>query len=101
MVYLHKRIEVKLQELSCCVLHNICKMMNEEMELERKFKLFDDEVIPENNLRSMASAQTRDHIAHNLLHHGFGLSIFFTTVHGEIKGKKRTFSFSIFYFKLN
>ncbi|KAK8613307.1 hypothetical protein V6N13_101072 [Hibiscus sabdariffa] len=100
MVCLQKRIEVKLQELPCCVLHNICEM-NEEMKPKRKFKLFDDEVILENNLRSMASTQDRDHIVHNLLHHGLSLSIFFTTVHREIKGKKRTFGYSIFYFKLD
>ncbi|KAK8520393.1 hypothetical protein V6N13_031155 [Hibiscus sabdariffa] len=75
---LQKRMEVKLQELpavlgACCVLHNICELRNEEMEPELKFELFDDEVIPENNLRSMASAQARDRIAHNLLHHGLGV----------------------------
>ncbi|KAE8676057.1 Detected protein of confused Function [Hibiscus syriacus] len=72
-----KRIEVKLQELpvvlgACCVLHNICELRNEEMEPGLKFEVFDDEVIPENNLRSMASAQARDRIVHNLLHHGLG-----------------------------
>lgn len=74
---LQKRTEVKLQELpvvlgACCVLHNICEMRNEEMDPELKFELFDDEVIPDNNLRSMTSVQARDHIAHNLLHHGLG-----------------------------
>ncbi|XP_012451022.1 protein ALP1-like [Gossypium raimondii] len=74
---LQKRTEVKLQELpivlgACCVLHNICEMRNEVMDPELKFELFDDEVIPDNNIRSMASAQARDHIAHNLLHHGLG-----------------------------
>ncbi|XP_022730158.1 protein ALP1-like [Durio zibethinus] len=74
---LQKRTEVKLQELpvvlgACCVLHNICEMRNEEMDPELKFELFDDEAIPENNLRSMSSVQARDHIAHNLLHHGLG-----------------------------
>ncbi|XVE54038.1 hypothetical protein DITRI_Ditri03aG0050400 [Diplodiscus trichospermus] len=72
---LQKRNEVKLQELpavlgACCTLHNICEMRNEEMDPELKFELFDDEVIPENNLRSLTSVQARDHIAHNLLHHG-------------------------------
>ncbi|KAE8710430.1 Biotin/lipoyl attachment domain-containing protein isoform 1 [Hibiscus syriacus] len=74
---LQKRIEVKLQELpvvlgACCVLHNICELRNEEIEPGLKFEVFDDEVIPENNLRSMASDQARDRIAHNLLHHGLG-----------------------------
>ncbi|GMJ15710.1 hypothetical protein like AT5G12010 [Hibiscus trionum] len=74
---LQKRIEVKLQELpvvlgACCVLHNICELRNEEMEAELKFELFDDEVVPENSLKSMASAQARDRIAHYLLHHGLG-----------------------------
>ncbi|XWS26659.1 hypothetical protein CRYUN_Cryun26dG0049300 [Craigia yunnanensis] len=78
---LQKRTEVKLQELpvvlgACCVLHNICEMRNEEMDPELKFELFDDEMIPENNLRSMTSVQARDHIAHNLLHHGLGGTAF-------------------------
>ncbi|KAJ4708689.1 Harbinger transposase-derived nuclease [Melia azedarach] len=72
---LQKRTEVKLQELpvilgACCVLHNICEMRNEVMDPELKFDLYDDEMIAENSIRSMASAQARDHIAHNLLHHG-------------------------------
>ncbi|KAE8664339.1 Biotin/lipoyl attachment domain-containing protein isoform 1 [Hibiscus syriacus] len=71
---LQKRTEVKLQELpivlgACCVLHNICEMRNETMDPELRFELFDDEVVPENNIRSMAAAQARNHIAHNLLHH--------------------------------
>ncbi|KAF5726072.1 hypothetical protein HS088_TW23G00812 [Tripterygium wilfordii] len=72
---LQKRTEVKLEDLlvhlgACCVLHNICEMRNEEMDPELRFELFDDEMIPENNLRSVPSIQARDHIAHNLLHHG-------------------------------
>ncbi|KAK3210442.1 hypothetical protein Dsin_015148 [Dipteronia sinensis] len=72
---LQKRTEVKLQELpvvlgACCVLHNICEMRREEVDPEFEFELFDDEMIPENSLRSMNSAQARDHLAHNLLHHG-------------------------------
>ncbi|KAE8688471.1 hypothetical protein F3Y22_tig00110985pilonHSYRG00020 [Hibiscus syriacus] len=72
---LQKRTEVKLQDLlnvlgACCFLHNICEMRNETMDPEFEFELFDDEVVPENNIRSMAAAQARDHIAHNLLHHG-------------------------------
>ncbi|GMI83915.1 hypothetical protein like AT4G29780 [Hibiscus trionum] len=71
---LQKRSEIKLQELplllgACCVLHNICEMREEEMETQLRFEMFDDEVIPQNNLRSTASVQARDHIAHNLLHH--------------------------------
>ncbi|XP_044472013.1 protein ALP1-like [Mangifera indica] len=72
---LQKRTEVKLQDLpvvlgACCVLHNICELRNEEMDPELKFDLFDDEMIPENILRSQSAAQARDYIAHNLLHHG-------------------------------
>ncbi|KAH7572104.1 hypothetical protein JRO89_XS04G0201600 [Xanthoceras sorbifolium] len=72
---LQKRTEVKLQDLpvvlgACCVLHNICEMRNEEMDPEFHFELFDDEMIPENSLRSISAAQARDHLAHNLLHHG-------------------------------
>lgn len=72
---LQKRTEVKLQDLpvvlgACCVLHNICEMRNEEMDPALRFELFDDEVVPDNNLRSVGSIQARDHLAHNLLHHG-------------------------------
>ncbi|KAG6740542.1 protein ALP1-like [Populus alba x Populus x berolinensis] len=72
---LQKRTEVKLQDLpvvlgACCVLHNICEMRNEEMRPELKFDLFDDDMIPENSFRSAGAIQARDHIAHNLLHHG-------------------------------
>ncbi|GAB2267740.1 hypothetical protein Dimus_038679 [Dionaea muscipula] len=73
---LQKRTEVKLQDLpvllgACCVLHNICETRNEEMDPSLKFDLFDDEMVPpENSLRSATSIQARDHIAHNLLHHG-------------------------------
>ncbi|XP_012076974.1 protein ALP1-like [Jatropha curcas] len=72
---LQKRTEVKLQDLpvvlgACCVLHNICEMRNEEIEPELKFDIFDDEMIAENGLRSVGAIQARDHIAHNLLHHG-------------------------------
>ncbi|GMH18088.1 hypothetical protein Nepgr_019929 [Nepenthes gracilis] len=72
---LQKRTEVKLQDLpivlgACCVLHNICEMMNEEMDPQLVFELFDDEMVPANSLRSASSVQARDHIAHNLLHHG-------------------------------
>ncbi|GMJ11870.1 hypothetical protein like AT5G12010 [Hibiscus trionum] len=74
---LQKRTEVKLQELptvlgACCVLHNICEMNNEEMDPELQFELFDDEMIPGNNLRSSNAVLARDNIAHNLLHHGLG-----------------------------
>ncbi|KAI3900701.1 hypothetical protein MKW92_003335 [Papaver armeniacum] len=74
---LQKRTEMKLQDLpvvlgACCVLHNICEMRNEVMDPDPdvKFELFDDEMIPENSLRSMSAIKTRDNIAHNLLHHG-------------------------------
>ncbi|CAB4318578.1 unnamed protein product [Prunus armeniaca] len=72
---LQKRTEVKLQDLpvvlgACCVLHNICAMRNEELDANLSFDIFDDEIVPENSLRSATSVQARDHIAHNLLHHG-------------------------------
>ncbi|GAV72984.1 DDE_4 domain-containing protein [Cephalotus follicularis] len=72
---LQKRTEVKLQDLpvvlgACCVLHNICEIRNEVMDPTLNFQLFDDEVIPDNNLRSATALKARDHIAHNLLHHG-------------------------------
>ncbi|TQE04781.1 hypothetical protein C1H46_009634 [Malus baccata] len=72
---LQKRTEIKLQDLpvvlgACCVLHNICAMRNDELDPEFEFELFDDVATPENSLRSAGSVQARDHIAHNLLHHG-------------------------------
>lgn len=73
---LQKRTEVKLEDLpvvlgACCVLHNICEMRSEDFESEFRVEVFDDEIVPERSLRSVTSAQARDHIAHNLLHHGF------------------------------
>ncbi|KAM7276615.1 hypothetical protein ACFE04_018481 [Oxalis oulophora] len=72
---LQKRTEVKLQDLpvvlgACCVLHNICEMMNEEIDPQLRIELFDDEMVPEVPLRSPISLKARDAIAHNLLHHG-------------------------------
>lgn len=72
---LQKRTEVKLQDLpvvlgACCVLHNICEMRGEGIDLELGLELLDDEMVPEAPLRSMSSMKARDAIAHNLLHHG-------------------------------
>ncbi|CAI8611027.1 unnamed protein product [Vicia faba] len=72
---LQKRTEVKIEDLpgvlgACCVLHNICEMRNEKMDPEWSFELFDDEMVPENGVRSAAAAQARDTIAHDLLHRG-------------------------------
>lgn len=72
---LQKRTEVKLQDLpvvlgACCVLHNICEMRGEVMDpSETTFDLFDDEIVPENGVRSVTAMRTRDQIAHHLLHH--------------------------------
>lgn len=71
---LQRRTEVKLQDLpvvlgACCVLHNICEIMNEAMDPELNFDLIDDEMVPEVPLRSVNAMKTRDAIAHNLLHH--------------------------------
>nr|GMD11975.1 putative nuclease HARBI1 [Ipomoea batatas]GMD86267.1 putative nuclease HARBI1 [Ipomoea batatas] len=70
---LQKRTEVKLQDLpvvlgACCVLHNICEMRGEELEPALRFDLFDDEMSPENPVRSATAVQARDQIAHKLLH---------------------------------
>lgn len=72
---LQKRTEVKLQDLpvvlgACCVLHNICEMRGEGIDLELGLELLDDEMVPELPLRSVSSMKARDAIAHNLLHHG-------------------------------
>ncbi|CAA6671693.1 unnamed protein product [Spirodela intermedia] len=61
---LQKRTEVKLQDLpgvlgACCVLHNICEMSKEEMDPELDFELIDDQMVPENSLRSLNSMQAR------------------------------------------
>ncbi|KAF8406865.1 hypothetical protein HHK36_005986 [Tetracentron sinense] len=78
---LQKRTEMKLQDLpvvlgACCVLHNICEMRNEELDPNMRFELIDDEMVPERSIRSMSSMQARDHIAHNLLHHGLAGTAF-------------------------
>ncbi|XP_019191878.1 PREDICTED: putative nuclease HARBI1 [Ipomoea nil] len=70
---LQKRTEVKLQDLpvvlgACCVLHNICEMQGEELDPALRFDLFDDEMSPENPVRSATAMQARDQIAHKLLH---------------------------------
>ncbi|KAG6485679.1 protein ALP1-like [Zingiber officinale] len=72
---LQKRTEVKLSDLpvflaACCVLHNICEMRKEKMDPEPEFELLDNETVPENGLQSASAMQTRDSIAHALLHHG-------------------------------
>lgn len=72
---LQKRTEVKLDDLpavlgACCALHNICEIMNEEMDPKLRFELFDDEMVAENGIRSANAMQKRDQIAHFLLHHG-------------------------------
>nr|XP_043629683.1 protein ANTAGONIST OF LIKE HETEROCHROMATIN PROTEIN 1-like [Erigeron canadensis] len=78
---LQKRTEVKLQELpmvlgACCVLHNICEMNNEEMDVDLRFDLFDDEMdqlLGDDDTTSINNVlQARDTIAHNLLHHSHG-----------------------------
>ncbi|KAK1418618.1 hypothetical protein QVD17_27763 [Tagetes erecta] len=75
---LQKRMEVKLQELpmvlgACCVLHNICEIYNEEMDVELMFDLHDDEMELENGRGiSVNALQARDSIAHNLLHFNHG-----------------------------
>ncbi|CAL9197938.1 unnamed protein product [Musa hybrid cultivar] len=79
---LQKRTEVKLQDLpvvigACCVLHNICELRKEEMEPDLKYELVDDEMVPENSIRSVSASQARDNIAHNLLHHGLAGTAFF------------------------
>ncbi|KAL4563799.1 hypothetical protein LXL04_027845 [Taraxacum kok-saghyz] len=72
---LQKRSEVKLQELpvvlgACCVLHNICEMNGEEMDVDLKFDLIDDEMALGEGSGDILvnSSQVRDTIAHNLLH---------------------------------
>lgn len=72
---LQKRTEIKLQDLpivlgACCVLHNVCEIMNEEMDDEWKFDVFDDENVVEDGVCSVSSLKARDQIAHYLLHHG-------------------------------
>lgn len=70
---LQKRTEVKLQDLpvvlgACCVLHNICEIRNEEIDAEWGVHIFDDQILPENGVRSASAMQARDQIAHHLLH---------------------------------
>ncbi|KAJ0885920.1 putative harbinger transposase-derived nuclease domain-containing protein [Helianthus annuus] len=70
---LQKRIEVKLQELpmvlgACCVLHNICEMNNEEMDVDLRFDLYDDEMEMDSSGISVHALQARDIISYSLLH---------------------------------
>ncbi|WOL00330.1 hypothetical protein Cni_G09043 [Canna indica] len=79
---LQKRTEVKLQDLpvfiaACCTLHNICEMNKEEMDEDMKYELMDDEMMPENSIRSASASNARDKIAHNLLHQGLAGTGFF------------------------
>uniref|UniRef100_A0A1J3GIC8 Putative nuclease HARBI1 n=1 Tax=Noccaea caerulescens TaxID=107243 RepID=A0A1J3GIC8_NOCCA len=72
---LQKRTEVKLLDLptvlgACCVLHNICEIRDDKMDQELMVDVVDDEVLPENALRSVNAMKARDTISHNLLHHG-------------------------------
>ncbi|KAK2395673.1 protein ALP1 [Trifolium repens] len=72
---LQKRTEIKLQDLpivlgACCVLHNICEIMNEEIDDEWRFDVFDDEMVVEDDVCSLDCLHARDQIAHYLLHHG-------------------------------
>jgi hypothetical protein len=72
---LQKRTEIKLQDLpivlgACCVLHNICEIMNEEIDDEWRFDVFDDEMVVEDAVCSLDCLHARDQIAHYLLHHG-------------------------------
>ncbi|GMI89353.1 hypothetical protein like AT5G12010 [Hibiscus trionum] len=78
---LQKRTEVKLQDLpivlgACCVLHNICEMNKEGIDPELKTEVVDDEMVPEDGMRSVSSLKARDAIAHNLLHHRFAGTAF-------------------------
>ncbi|KAL0308467.1 UNVERIFIED_CONTAM: protein ALP1-like [Sesamum radiatum] len=73
-ICLQKRTEMKLQDLpvvlgACCVLHNICEMMNEGLSPELRVELFDEEMVAENGVRSANARHARDQIAHKLLHH--------------------------------
>ncbi|XP_020105726.1 protein ALP1-like [Ananas comosus] len=79
---LQKRTEVKLQDLpvvlgACCVLHNVCEIRREQFDPDLRYDLVDDEVVPDNTIRSPAAKQARDNIAHNLLHHGLAGTAFF------------------------
>lgn len=78
---LQKRTEVKLQDLpvvlgACCILHNICEARGETVTEAERFALLDDEMVAEKAVRSATAQQARDHIAHNLLHHGPAVTAF-------------------------
>lgn len=53
---------------ACCVLHNVCERMGEGVSNELRFEMFDDEVVPENTVKSVDAASVRDKIAKNILH---------------------------------
>jgi hypothetical protein len=71
--FLQRRTEVKLQELpavlgACCVLHNVCEMHHVRFDPALMFDLIDYEMLPEQGNVSLSAIQSRDTIAHNLLH---------------------------------
>ncbi|XP_051149636.1 protein ANTAGONIST OF LIKE HETEROCHROMATIN PROTEIN 1-like [Andrographis paniculata] len=73
---LQKRTEMKLKDLpvvlaACCVLHNVCESRGEALSPDLKFEVFDDEVAPEENVKSVTAMHARDEIARKVLHHEF------------------------------
>lgn len=83
---LQKRTEVKVEDLpvilgACCVLHNVCETMEMEMDVDLLLQIIDkndndsdnDQIAAATNwngIQSIAAEQTRNEIAHNLLHGG-------------------------------
>ncbi|WJX24238.1 hypothetical protein P8452_13367 [Trifolium repens] len=96
---LQKRTEIKLQDLpivlgACCVLHNICEIMNEEIDDEWRFEVFDDEMVVEDDVCSLDCLHARDQIAHYLLHHGRADNLTVTGISSsEIRAANRLLDF--------
>ncbi|KAF0920087.1 hypothetical protein E2562_033337 [Oryza meyeriana var. granulata] len=72
---LQRRAEVKLPDLpnilgACCVLHNLCERSGEGLDSDLLLQddLVDGGVVAVDTVRSAAAEQSRDKIAHDLLH---------------------------------
>ncbi|CAH8303302.1 unnamed protein product [Eruca vesicaria subsp. sativa] len=70
-----KEEEEEDEEESVCNVFDGGEMRGEKMETELMVDVVDDEVLPENALRSVNAIKARDAISHNLLHHGLAAQL--------------------------
>ncbi|XP_010232614.2 protein ANTAGONIST OF LIKE HETEROCHROMATIN PROTEIN 1-like [Brachypodium distachyon] len=70
---LQKRTEVKIDDLPAVI---ICEVNGEEMDLELRCDVIDDEIMPKNLVCSESASKARDKIAHKLFYHDLGDTTF-------------------------